>query len=122
MKVVVAGGTGFLGRYISRALMDAGHEVTVLGRDPDKVYRIPKLSGAGAVRGDVTDPAIALVSMGATPLRAAASEAAWAAGDDPGAVAADGTDPPTDTNGSAEYRRHLGQVLVRRATEEATRR
>ena len=72
--------------------------------------------------GGVTDPAIALVSMGATPLRAGASEAAWAAGEDPGAVAADGTDPPTDTNGSADYRRHLVQVLVRRATEEATRR
>jgi aerobic carbon-monoxide dehydrogenase medium subunit len=72
--------------------------------------------------GGVSDPAIALVSMGATPLRAAAAEAAWAAGDDPGAVADDGTDPPSDTNGSAEYRRHLVQVLVRRAAEEAAQR
>ncbi|MGH2808764.1 MAG: NAD(P)H-binding protein [Actinomycetota bacterium] len=57
MKVVVAGGTGFLGRHISRALMDGGHEVTVLGRDPNKVSRIPQLAGAIATRGDVTDPA-----------------------------------------------------------------
>jgi NADH dehydrogenase len=56
MKIVVAGGTGFLGRHISRALMDAGHEITVLGRDPSKVGSIPELSGASAVRGDVTDP------------------------------------------------------------------
>jgi carbon-monoxide dehydrogenase medium subunit len=72
--------------------------------------------------GGVTEPAIALVSMGATPLRAEAAEAAWAAGSDPGAVAAAGTEPPSDTNGSAEYRSHLVQVLVRRAVEEATAR
>ncbi len=72
--------------------------------------------------GSVTEPAIALVSMGATPLRARASEAAWAAGDDPAAAADEGTEPPSDTNGSAEYRRHLARVLVRRAVEEAERR
>jgi carbon-monoxide dehydrogenase medium subunit len=73
--------------------------------------------------GGVVEPAISLVSMGATPLRAPASEAAWAAGEvDPGATADEGTDPPSDTNGSAEYRRHLVKVLVRRAVEEANRR
>jgi carbon-monoxide dehydrogenase medium subunit len=72
--------------------------------------------------GSIAEPAIALVSMGATPLRAAAAESAWAAGADPGAVAADGTDPPSDTNGSAEFRQHLVQVLVRRAVEEAAGR
>ncbi len=72
--------------------------------------------------GGVEEAAISLVSMGATPLRAGAAEAAWNAGADPGAVAAEGTDPPSDTNGSADYRRHLVQVLVRRAVEEAGRR
>jgi aerobic carbon-monoxide dehydrogenase medium subunit len=72
--------------------------------------------------GGVTDTAIGLVNMGATPLRASSSEAAWAAGADAGAVADEGTDPPEDTNGSAEYRRHLVQVLVRRAVEEASAR
>ena len=33
----------------------------------------------------------------------------------------EGTDPPGDTNGSAEYRRHLVKVLVHRAAEEASR-
>jgi carbon-monoxide dehydrogenase medium subunit len=69
--------------------------------------------------GSVSEPAIALVSMGATPLRARAAEAAWAAGEDPGAFADEGTDPPSDTNGSSEFRRHLAQVLVRRAVEQA---
>jgi aerobic carbon-monoxide dehydrogenase medium subunit len=73
--------------------------------------------------GGVVEPAVSLISMGATPLRASAAEAAWAAGDaDPGAVADEGTDPPDDTNGSADYRRHLARVLVRRAVEEAMRR
>jgi aerobic carbon-monoxide dehydrogenase medium subunit len=72
--------------------------------------------------GGVEEAAISLVSMGATPLRAGAAEAAWNAGQDPGAVAAEGTEPPSDTNGSADYRRHLVQVLVRRAVEEAGRR
>ncbi|MFP5352175.1 MAG: NAD(P)H-binding protein [Actinomycetota bacterium] len=57
MKVVVAGGTGFLGRHISRALLDAGHQVTVLGRNPDRVSSIALLQGANATRGDVTDAA-----------------------------------------------------------------
>ena len=69
--------------------------------------------------GGVSSAAIALVNMGATPLRARAAEEALVAGDDPGAVAADGTEPPSDTNGTAEYRRHLAGVLVRRAVEEA---
>jgi carbon-monoxide dehydrogenase medium subunit len=72
--------------------------------------------------GGVEEAAISLVSMGATPLRAGAAEDAWNAGEDAGAVAAEGTDPPSDTNGSADYRRHLVQVLVRRAVEEAGRR
>jgi uncharacterized protein YbjT (DUF2867 family) len=54
-KIVVAGGTGFLGRHIVRALLDAGHEVTVLGRHPESVAGIPLLAGANATRGDVTD-------------------------------------------------------------------
>ena len=56
MRIVVAGGTGFLGRRLARALMDDGHEVAVLGRDPRKVSSIPELSGAVGVFGDVTDP------------------------------------------------------------------
>jgi aerobic carbon-monoxide dehydrogenase medium subunit len=70
--------------------------------------------------GGVAEAAIALVNMGATPLRAAAAEAAWNAGEDPGPAAAEGAEPPSDTFASAEFRRHLAQVLVRRAVAEAT--
>ena len=33
------------------------------------------------------------------------------------ALAPDGTSPPSDTNATAEFRRHLAQVMVRRAVE-----
>jgi len=57
VNIVVAGGTGFLGRHITKALLTDGHDVTVLGRSPDKVSTIPELQGANATKGDVTEPA-----------------------------------------------------------------
>jgi carbon-monoxide dehydrogenase medium subunit len=74
---------------------------------------------AKRANGGVESAAIGLVNMGATPLRATAAEQALVAGADAGAVAAEGTDPPSDTQASAEFRRHLAGVLVRRAAEEA---
>jgi NADH dehydrogenase len=56
VKLVVVGGTGFIGRHVTRALLDDDHDVTVLGRNPGAVSGIPLLSGASATRGDVTDP------------------------------------------------------------------
>jgi carbon-monoxide dehydrogenase medium subunit len=81
------------------------------------------LVGAAAVaHGGRT--AVALTNMGATPLRATAVEQALASGGDPGEAsraAAEGTSPPSDPLGSAEYRRALAPVLVRRALKEALR-
>jgi carbon-monoxide dehydrogenase medium subunit len=63
---------------------------------------------------------IGLVNMGQTPLRAAETEAALGqgAGAAEAAELADrGTSPSSDLNGSADYRRHLARVLVRRSIE-----
>ncbi|MCL4242210.1 MAG: NAD(P)H-binding protein [Dehalococcoidia bacterium] len=54
MEVVVAGGTGLLGREITRALLGAGHQVTVASRS--KPEKDPIDSRARWVRGDVTEP------------------------------------------------------------------
>lgn len=55
MKVAVAGGTGFLGREITRALLDAGHQVVVGSRS--RPARNPLDSRAEWVSIDVTAPA-----------------------------------------------------------------
>ena len=63
---------------------------------------------------------VGLTSMGATPLRARGVEEALADGASPTEAAeraAEGTAPPSDVSGSAEYRAHLARVLVRRALE-----
>ena len=76
--------------------------------------------GVAAVSNGSTS--VALINMGQTPMRSAAVEAALAGGAsaaDAAAMAADGTEPPADLNGDAEYRSHLARVLVARALEEA---
>jgi carbon-monoxide dehydrogenase medium subunit len=70
--------------------------------------------------GSVERASIALTNMGATTLRATAAEEALVGGAsiaDAAALAADGTEPPSDTAASSEFRRHLARVLTRRALE-----
>jgi carbon-monoxide dehydrogenase medium subunit len=79
--------------------------------------------GVAAVltNGDV-GPGVGLVNMGAQPLRAAGVEEALRSGSsaaDAAARADEGTEPPDDLNASPDFRRHLAQVLVRRALEAA---
>jgi len=67
-------------------------------------------------------PRVALVNMGSTTVRARGTEEALAAGESvavAAARAAEGLEPPSDLHASAEYRRHLATVLVRRALVEA---
>lgn len=81
----------------------------------------------GADNGSIQGARVALANMGQTPLRASATEAALA-GAPRGAVsqaaqlADEGTDPPSDTWATADYRRHLSHVLTGRAVEEALSR
>jgi aerobic carbon-monoxide dehydrogenase medium subunit len=75
--------------------------------------------------GTIDNAAIALTNMGPTPVRARAAEDALKTPGDVAAAAdavAQQSDPPSDTSGSAEYRRHLATVLARRALEEAISR
>lgn len=72
--------------------------------------------------GIITEARVAMTNMGSTPLRARSVEQALAgkpatdsAVREAAALAADGTNPPSDLNGDADYRRHLATVLTRRA-------
>ena len=77
--------------------------------------------------GTISQARIGLTNMGSTPLRARTVEAALqgrSASDvgDACAGAAEGTNPPSDLNGDADYRRHLATVLTRRAVTHRPRR
>ncbi|MDQ1444401.1 MAG: aerobic carbon-monoxide dehydrogenase medium subunit [Acidimicrobiaceae bacterium] len=108
--------------------------------EPDEMLiqvRLPKTGGAGwsfqkfnrraqdwAIVGVAYahGHGVGLINMGPTPMRASAVEQALSSGAsaiDAAAVAAEGTDPSADLNASVEFRRHLAQVLVRRALVEA---
>lgn len=52
MDILVAGGTGFIGRPVCRVLVDRGHRVTAASRSPDGVS-LP--DGVVRARADVTD-------------------------------------------------------------------
>jgi carbon-monoxide dehydrogenase medium subunit len=146
-ELVVHGGGGE--RVVPAAEFFRGVFQTAVG--PHEVLteiRIPKLGPAGwsyvkfnrraqdwatvgvaavvrRTNGTIDDAAVALTNMGATPIRASVTEQALRSADDIGAAAetaVEGTDPPSDTSGSAEYRRHLARVLTRRALEEAIAR
>jgi len=72
--------------------------------------------------GSIAEARVALTNMGPTPVRATAVEQALAgarpAAQEVGAAAehaAEGTRPPSDLSGTAEYRAHLARVLTARA-------
>ncbi|MFN2562213.1 MAG: xanthine dehydrogenase family protein subunit M [Jatrophihabitans sp.] len=72
--------------------------------------------------GSIAEARIGLTNMGSTPLRARSAESALsgvaANADGVGTAAshaADGTTPPSDLSGRADYREHLARVLTKRA-------
>jgi carbon-monoxide dehydrogenase medium subunit len=88
-------------------------------------HQWPIVAVAATVRMDgdtIAEARVGLTNMGSTPVRARAVEEALAgqsATEDAVRAAADraadGTEPPSDLNGDADYRRHLATVLTRRA-------
>jgi carbon-monoxide dehydrogenase medium subunit len=88
-------------------------------------HQWPIVAVAAAVKvdnGTISEARVGLTNMGSTPLRARAVEAALVgqpATDEAVRAAAaavgEGTSPPSDLNGDADYRLHLAGVLTRRA-------
>jgi carbon-monoxide dehydrogenase medium subunit len=147
-RFVIAGGSGqrtvsaseFAVDYFTTAL--APDEILVEVRFPryggwgthyEKFHRTAQawaiVGVAAAVQrenGRIAQARVALTNMGATAVRATAVEEALAGADATAeaikaasASAADGTNPPDDLSGSAEYRRHLATVLTARAVAAA---
>ena len=76
--------------------------------------------------GSIAEARVGLTNMGSTPLRATATEQALAGASatedgvrDAAQMAAEGTNPPSDLNGAADYREHLARVLTARAVLKA---
>jgi carbon-monoxide dehydrogenase medium subunit len=88
-------------------------------------HQWPIVAVAATVRvdgGSIAEVRVGLTNMGSTPLRARGVEEALAG--QPATAeavrtaagrATEGTNPPSDLNGDADYRRHLASVLTRRA-------
>jgi len=77
--------------------------------------------------GQVAEARIGMANMGSTPVRAQVTEAAVAGADasrdalrSAAQRADEGTNPPADLHGAADYRRHLARVLTARALAVAS--
>ncbi len=114
IRVPVTGGAGWSFQKFNRR----AHDWAIVG-----VAAVAGSATAGNGNGNGSGGArVALVSMGPTPTRSPGVEQALAAGAsvaDAAGHAADGLSPRADINASADFRRHLATVLVRRALEEA---
>ena len=132
----------------ARGFFASAFEVDLGPQEVLTEVRVPKVSGLGwsyqkfhpraqdwaivgvaalveRANGGIARAAVGLTNMGPTPLRATAVEEALAGGGDPAVAsqaATEGTNPVDDPFASAEYRRYLARVLVRRAIEEALTR
>ncbi|MBN2470364.1 MAG: NAD(P)H-binding protein, partial [Anaerolineae bacterium] len=53
MRVLVTGATGYIGGRLVPRLLEAGHAVRVLARDPDRLQGRPWLAQVEVARGDV---------------------------------------------------------------------
>ena len=140
---VVVRGTGGVRTVAAHDFFRSPFDVDLGPEELVTELRVPRTAGAGwaylkfhpraqdwAIVGAATvvrngSAAIGLANMGPTPLRATAVEEALAAGEQPetaSRAAAEGTSPVDDVFASAEYRRHLAPIAVRRALEEALTR
>lgn len=103
------------------------------GSHYEKFHRVAQawaIVGVAAIlrtEGDtIAEARIGLTNMGSTPLRATATERALSGASvhngavaEAAASADEGTEPPSDLNGAADYRRALVRVLTRRAVVAA---
>lgn len=61
--ILVAGGTGFLGRHIVAALRASGEDVAILTRRPDEARSDSDFGDVTVRSGDITDPPTLLAAL-----------------------------------------------------------
>jgi nucleoside-diphosphate-sugar epimerase len=81
MRVLVTGGTGFVGAHTTKSLVDAGHDVVLLVRSPARIDENVKPLGVDSVEfsvGDMTDrDSVAKAMDGCEAVVHAAAIVAW---------------------------------------------
>lgn len=55
-RFLVTGATGYIGGHLAATLVERGHVVRALARNPDKLRDVPWRDRAEVVRGDLSDP------------------------------------------------------------------
>jgi uncharacterized protein len=71
MHILLTGGTGFIGRILSRRLLDAGHQLTVYSRRPQHVAEIcgPDAVGIDALTPhNIRKPLDAIINLAGEPI------------------------------------------------------
>ena len=108
------------------ALDGYGYAYQKFNRRSEDWAMVAVCAAVKASGGVCEDVRIGLTNMASVPLRATAVEEALRGQElsaeniaSAAAHAADGTTPPADLNASADYKRHLAQVLCKRALTEA---
>jgi carbon-monoxide dehydrogenase medium subunit len=103
-----------------------GHGYEKFNRRSEDWAMVAVAAVAKVSDGRFEDVRVGLTNMASTPLRATAVEEALrgqeASAESIAAAAehaADGTNPPADLNATADYKRHLAQVMCRRALTTA---
>jgi uncharacterized protein YbjT (DUF2867 family) len=56
LRVLVTGATGYIGGRLAPRLLEAGYQVRVLARSPEKLTDVPWASDVDIARGDLSDP------------------------------------------------------------------
>ena len=56
MKILITGGTGFVGSAMSQALLDQGHSVTIIGSSEKSCSRRQAQAGLACIAADTTEP------------------------------------------------------------------
>lgn len=67
MLILVTGATGFIGRHVVSSLLQRGHEVVAVYRDPVRAAQMPWFQHVRLLQGDIHDPGFEPLSDIATP-------------------------------------------------------
>lgn len=55
MRIFLTGGTGFIGHFVARKLLENGHELTILARKPQKIPSLFRESAVKMIQGSIYD-------------------------------------------------------------------